>query len=185
MTWNEGTIARLVSTQTLAKKCLVLVDRCNWTGYECDVLAVTQDLRIIDVEVKVSRADLKADRRKDKWWRRGSWAWNEPRPEPTPRTWPPKVWKHYFAMPAAIWTDALFDALPSPASGVLLLDDAGLRVRCARRATPNKDATRLEPRQVLDIARLANLRMWDAYERVDQAEADARRCRLHAQGVAA
>lgn len=182
MKWTEGTIARLVGTQTLARRCLLLVDRCTWTGHECDVLAVTRDLRIIDVEVKVTRADLKADAAKDKWWLRGPWRWDQPRPEPTPRTWPPKVWKHYFAMPAAIWTDELLDALPSAASGVLLLDDAGLRVRCARRATPNKDATRLEPRQVIDIARLANLRMWDAYERADQARAEARRWRERAQG---
>ena len=37
-------------------------------------------------------------------------------------------------------------------------------VHCERRATPNKDAHRLTPAQAVDIARLANLRMWEAYK---------------------
>ena len=57
--WNEGLIARAISLQTLQRKCVVLVPNCNWTGHECDVLAVTTDLRIIDVEVKISRADFR------------------------------------------------------------------------------------------------------------------------------
>jgi hypothetical protein len=39
-----------------------------------------------------------------------------------------------------------------------------LAIECRRRTTPNKDACRLKPEHVMDIARLANLRMWDAYE---------------------
>jgi len=67
--WTEQSIARAIALQTLDRKCVVLVDNCSWTGHECDVLGVTRDLRIIDVEVKISRADLKADARKDKWWK--------------------------------------------------------------------------------------------------------------------
>ena len=33
-----------------------------------------------------------------------------------------------------------------------------------RRAKPNRDADRITEEQCLDIARLANLRMWRAYE---------------------
>jgi hypothetical protein len=161
--WTAAVIARHVATQTLAKKCVVLVDCCNWTGYECDVLAVTQDLRIIDIEVKISRADFKADAAKDKWWHR--MAWREAGP-PHHRQWPPKVWKHYVAMPADVWRDNLLDFMPSAASGLLLLTDRNGRVevRCERRSTPNRDAARISPAACIDIARLANLRMWDAYE---------------------
>ena len=121
--WSETKIARAISRQTLARKCVVLVDNCNWTGHECDVLAVTMDLRIIDVEVKISRSDLKADAHKDKWWIRLGWtSWLDgPPAPPRARDWPPKVWKHYYALPREIWDDALFDCLPSPKSGVLLL----------------------------------------------------------------
>jgi hypothetical protein len=174
--WSEGQITRAIAMQTLAKKCVVLVDRCNWTGYECDVLAVTTDLLIIDVEVKISRADFKADAAKDKWWHRPSWAWKEPRPPALHREWPPKVWKHYVAMPRELWTDALFDFMPSPKSGLLLVSEqrgsaTPVAVTCARRAVPNKDAGRLTPAQAVDIARLANLRMWDAYQRSGRLEA--------------
>lgn len=167
--WNEGAITRVIGQQTLNKKCMLLVDRCNWTGYECDVLGVTNDLRVIDIEVKISRADFKVDAKKDKWWHKDSW-WTEPvgEKERVHRDWPPKVWKHYYAMPADIWSDDLFSMAASPASGVLLVRErwsGRLDVECIRRSKPNKDATRLTPAQVIDIARLANLRMWDAYER--------------------
>jgi hypothetical protein len=182
MTWSEGKIARAIALQTLARKCVVLVDNCNWTGHECDVLAVTADLRIIDVEVKISRADLKADAKKDKWWRHLPYkeaeaqgidtrTWN-PWAHREPVEWPRKVWKHYYALPREIWNDMLFDALPTPRSGVLLLSEqrsstTPIAVHCIRRAQPNKDADRLKPEHVIDIARLANLRMWEAYRRGD------------------
>lgn len=176
MNWSEHAIARAIALQTLARKCVVLVDNCNWTGYECDVLAVTNDLRIIDVEVKISRADLKADAKKDKWWRRAcSWYPHEGPPSPDmPRQHPPKVWKHYYAMPKEIWRPELLECLPSSASGVILMREqrnstTPVVAEVVRRAMPAKDATRLKPEQVMDIARLANLRMWEAYKRRDEA----------------
>lgn len=165
--WSEHLIARAISLQTLDRKCVVLVDNCGWTGHECDVLGVTTDLRIIDVEVKISRADLKADAKKDKWWQRLGWGCEGPRQA---RRWPPKVWKHYYALPADLWDDALLAHLPSPASGVLLLRQNArgtvpVIVECRRRATPDRHAVRLTPEQAIDVARLANLRMWEAYAR--------------------
>lgn len=189
MKWNEGLIAGEIARQTLAKKCVVLVDRCNWTGYECDVLGVTTDLRIIDVEVKISRSDLKADARKDKWWHHWQGPYSTPLEERArrPRQWPRKVWKHYYALPADIWDDTLLDTLPSPASGVLLLSQKPgqfMHVQCVRRATPNRDADRLKPEQVMDIARLANLRMWDAYRTAEDARRDAEYWRQQGRGAA-
>lgn len=185
MKWNEGIIASLIARQTLARKCLLLVDRCNWTGAECDVLGVTMDLRVIDVEVKISRADLKADAKKDKWWKRVTWR-DEPGP-PQLRPHPPKVWKHYYALPAEIWKPELLAFLPSPASGVLLVRERGsvLEAYCERRATPNRDAARLSPASVIDIARLANLRMWDAYGSAEKAQREIRDLRQRVEGTAA
>lgn len=181
MIWNEQTIARAVALQTLARKCVVLADNCNWTGHECDVLAVTADMRVIDVEVKISRADFKADTKKEKWWQRAeNWHFGDgkyshrhdgpPAPDMR-RDWPQKVWKHYFAMPADIWTPDLEQHLPSKACGVLLLREMGgvVQVYSERRATPCRDAEKLTPAQVLDVARLANLRMWEAYSQRDKA----------------
>jgi len=182
--WNEARIASAIARQVLLRKCIVLVDRCNWTGYEADLLCVTQDLRLIDVEIKISRSDFAQDAKKDKWWHRNingayvqtpagrHWKWGEP----VHRDWPPKIWKHYFAMPADIWDDALFEKAPSPASGVLLLShgrtDSGVNVKVLRRATPNRDAGKVSAAAAIDIARLANLRMWNAYMQTLQAGRD-------------
>lgn len=164
MTWSEGVISRAVATGILAKKCLVLVDRCNWTGSECDVLAVTQNLRVIDVEIKISRADFKRDAAKDKWWQRHSWRRGQAEPEPTHRPWPRRVWKHYIVMPKDIWADDLLEFAPSPASGILLMHaPRSFAYDVKRAAKPNRDADTLKPEHVIEIARLANLRMWDAY----------------------
>ena len=177
MKWTEHGIARAVALQTLERKCVVLVDNCNWTGHECDILGVTTDLRIIDVEVKISRADLKADAGKDKWWHRQGWGLQGP---DKPNIHPRKVWKHYYAMPAEIWKPELLECLPSKASGVLLVREqrnstTPIAVECIRRATPAKDAHVLSPAAVMDIARLANLRMWEAYRRADVIQAEQRR----------
>lgn len=175
MTWSESSIARAISTQLLNKRCVVLVDNCNWTGYECDVLCVTTDLRIIDVEVKISRADLKADAKKDKWWRRdGSFLWHQegpPAPE-LPRAHPPRVWKHYYALPKSIWKPELLECLPSASSGVLLLhnlDDGLVGISCERRASPDRHADCLSPQQAIDVARLASIRMWEMGGKLEAA----------------
>jgi hypothetical protein len=191
--WSEHVIARAISSQLLDRKCTVLVDNCGWTGHECDVLAVTNDLRVIDVEVKISRADFKADAKKEKWWHRQFTGWSDPVDvrdnagrlvtkhsemlfDSTPMEWPQKVWKHYFALPKDIWHDDLLQFLPSQACGVLLLyrrrGSDQIWVECAHRAKPNKDAYRLQPAEVMDIARLANLRMWEAYRLRDAARSN-------------
>lgn len=175
--WSQAMIASALQRQTLQRRALVLVDDCNWTGYECDLLCVTQDLRIIDIEVKISRADFRADREKDKWWRHGFGSYNAEgkyvKPPAIHRPWPHKVWKHYYAMPAAIWKPEMRDEAGSPNSGILLLrcqDNGTIVVSCERRATPNKDANKITASDALDIARLANLRMWDAYRLVERME---------------
>lgn len=197
MKWTEHGIARAIALQVLSRKCVVLVDNCNWTGHECDVLAVTRDLRIIDIEVKISRADLKADADKGKWWQYltydkardlgmdvTNWSENERKVR---TDWPRKVWKHYYALPRNIWMPELSECLPSKASGVLLLSEqknsqTPIVVHCERRATPNKSAMPITAAAAIDIARLANLRMWEAYRRRDQAVEDMRR-RAETAGV--
>lgn len=181
MKWTEQTIGRALARQFFNRRHLVVLPNCTWPGHECDVLAVTQDLRLIDVEIKVSRSDLKADAKKDKWWRRDWPKWDaaagcyRPAKPDERREWPQKVWKHYYVLPRDLWDVALFDCLPSERSGVLLLDvqrhNGLLVVHCERRATPCKDADRLTPADAVDIARLASLRMWDAYEKLEKVSA--------------
>ncbi|VFR81104.1 hypothetical protein RAN3_2520 [plant metagenome] len=196
MIWSESNIARALALQFFNRKYLCVLPNCNWTGHECDLLAVTENLRIIDVEIKISRADLKADAKKEKWWHRehiGYWpevtemrhharldklmvhsVQRRARYKSTPKDWPSKVWKHYYALPKAIWTPDLLDALPNTNSGILLLEGGRpprssgfVDITCLRRATPNRDAKQIGPAAAVDIARLASLRMWSAYARAE------------------
>lgn len=184
--WSERMIARAIAMQTFRKKYLVMVPNCNWTGYEADLLAVTENLRLIDVEIKISRSDLKADAAKDKWVSRTFAGYGpEQRTERDGRlvsihrpalydelrlAWPRSIWKHYYAVPAEIWTESLFDCLGSPQSGVLLLSNGirGVDVKVARKATPNRDAQPVSAAVAVNLARLASLRMWEAYDRLER-----------------
>lgn len=186
MSWNENLIARALALQTFNRRSLVVVPNCNWTGYECDLLVVTPDLRIIDVEIKISRADLKADAKKYKWWESKFLGYGEEiaterfgyvtrhRPalyEKIKRQWPPKVWKHYYAMPADIWKPELLECV-GPNSGILLLKKqpeggAPIAAYVERQAKPNRDAEKISAAAAVDIARLASLRMWESFQSLE------------------
>ena len=174
--YDERMIGRHLVREIFHAK-LVVVPNCSWPGNECDLLAVTMDLRIVDVEIKISRADFKADAGKDKWWHRRPW-YQGAYPERERRLWPAKVWKHYYCMPADIWKADLEQFAGSPNSGILLVETykrghtEAMRVKVERRAKPQKDVTRLTAEQVVDLARLANLRMWDAYDETRRAYSD-------------
>lgn len=163
--WTEASMARAI-VRNLFHNAVLAVPCCGWTGHEADLLVVTKDLRLIDVEIKISRSDLKADLGKDKWWKYRPWSRRHLPAER--REWPDKVWKHYYVMPAAVWTSALTADIPAT-SGVLLADDNG-RLEVFRRATPCRDAKPIGAADAVDIARLASLRMWatmvalDAYK---------------------
>ena len=171
MNWSEQKIAAFMARWTFHRKCLVVVPNCSWTGHECDVLAITRDLRVIDIEIKISVSDLRADAAKDKWFH--SWDWKIDGPYTAnmmanrrPRRWPRKVWKHYYAVPADIWSPALAVSI-SRDSGVLLMHHnpaGGVFLKAWRGARPCRDAERIDAEDAVDIARLASLRMWDAFD---------------------
>lgn len=62
--WSERKIASFISTIFFKRDYLCVIDNCQFTGHECDMLGVTKDLRLIDIEIKISRSDLKADIKK-------------------------------------------------------------------------------------------------------------------------
>ena len=161
--WTEAIIAKGLAFKLLNRSVLI-VPNCNWTGHECDLLVIDKSMRIIDVEVKISRADLKADVLKNKWWVKRTWARrNVPGIDPI-RQWPDKVWKHYYALPKEIWEAKLLATLPE-ASGVILLAfdsrySGGLSVDVIRNAKPCKDAKAISPADAIDLARLTSLRLW-------------------------
>lgn len=174
MKWSERQIASFLARVTFAHKNLVMVPNCSWPGAECDLLVVTSNMRVIDVEIKVSRADLKADQHKEKWWHYLRWKpglSHDSRERRQRREWPANVWKHYYCLPAEIWTPELLPHM-APASGVLLIyelkhEPYGIHIRVERMAAPNRKAPTLDAEDAIDLARLASLRMWDALQTVD------------------
>jgi len=175
--WSEESIGRVLAWQVFDRKHLLILPNCQWAGDEADILVVTPNLRVIDVEIKISRADLKADARKEKWFERWDYRIDGPYRQDLsgrrPRQWPSNVWKHYYCLPLDIWKPELFECI-SPMSGVLTLQsasDGSPIVRCQRKATPNRKADRIDPEDAIDIARLASFRMWDAFKRLDEMRA--------------
>lgn len=157
---SEWSIAGALAQQFFTRGELVCPN-CMWTGHECDLLVVHHSLRLIDVEIKISRADLKADVEKEKWWRR-AYGWPAVGP-PQRLDWPQKIWKHYYVFPAEIWKDDLLDVLP-PRSGIIGYyerDGGFARVRPIRRVTCNRDAEPITAAQALQISRLVSVRYWN------------------------
>lgn len=164
--WTEFEIASTLAMDFFNKENLVVVDNCGWSGHEADILVVTRDLRLIDVEIKISRADLKADAQKNKWKHYGVWS-KAPMLPNGHVSHPHKIWKHYYALPEEIWKPELLECLPSVKSGVVLLrrdilknGKTFVRYTVVRRAVPFRDSLKLSTADVLNVARLASLRMW-------------------------
>jgi hypothetical protein len=188
--YTETNIVNALARHTF-KGALCVVPNTLWSGYEADVLVVTTKLQVFDVEVKISRTDLRADREKGKWraydsggeWVAGKWV----QPEPLTLEWPRNIHRHYYCCAEPIWRDDLLNAIPKN-SGVLTIRlwptssenmRAGLcHIEVKRRARSNPEAKPLELSQIVDIARLASLRMWNARLELD-------RQRAVAEGVAA
>lgn len=165
--WSEAIIAKGLAFKLLNRSVLI-VPNCGWTGHECDLLVIDKSMRIIDVEVKISRSDLKADPKKAKWWAGRPWS----RKAKGPRQWPDKVWKHYYALPKEIWDAKLLATLPEPSGVVLVSPDSrfsgGLLVDIIRHAKPCKEAKPISPADAIDLARLTSLRLWNSLTKEKQ-----------------
>lgn len=170
MKWTAREIARALAYQVFNRKHLIVLPNTYWPGSETDILLVRIDLRLMDVEIKISRSDLKADAGKGKWFDDPiSWPYGTGRPASTPRTHPRRIWKHYYCLPEAIWKDDLLADI-QPTSGIILMRDHGTKPGCylRRQPKPAKDAERITMGELADIARVQSQRMWDAYDEVDR-----------------
>lgn len=180
LNWTEKSIAAELALNHFKMRHLVTVPNCNWAGYEADLLVVTKALKVLDFEIKISRADFKADAKKGKWFERVDSGVDVPTVTydrmtgrrmrymnrqmiNVPKLHPRNIWKHYYVMPEEIYNESLDDLAASPASGILLLctsDGGRVRFREVRKAKANKEYQPITPAQTLDIARLASLRLW-------------------------
>lgn len=177
MKWTAREICRQLYIQAFHGKHLIICPNTYWPGSETDLLIVRCDLRLMEVEVKISRSDLKADKHKDKWfdaWEYGKgtpWLHPDQRPAPTPRTHPRRIWKHYYCMPEAVWKEGLESEI-QPTSGIILMRDHPNSPGCwlHRQAKPAKVTDRITPEELADIARMQSHKMWDAYGEIDRAK---------------
>lgn len=174
--WTEASISRALAYQLTASRSVLIVPNCGWTGHECDLLVVNPDLRITDIEVKISRADLLADPKKDKWYHHRPWSRQNGPGQREKREWPQKVWKHYYALPEAIWKPELEAQLPSKSGIILLRHDSrmqrshGISISILRKASPNKDAQPISAADAIDLARLTSLRLWTSLARPNNVD---------------
>ena len=127
--WSEKRIAYALASSYFKNRSILFLPNCIWTGSESDLLVVELSKKLIDVEIKISRADFKADAKKQKWWRYLTPAeklaqGREDEHFAQERTdWPGGVWKHIYVMPKAIWKDDLLQHMASDKSGVVLIDE--------------------------------------------------------------
>ena len=117
----------------------LVVPNVSWglgLRYEADILVCSKSGYITEVEIKVSRADLKRDASK-----KHQHSWHH-------------VNRLFFAMPKAMEADA--DLVPEGA-GILLVD--GFFCSVSRRAKSRK-AKPMPPDAITKLAMLGNLRVW-------------------------
>lgn len=167
MKWTAREIARALAYQVFNRRHLIVLPNTYWPGSETDLLLVRCDLRLMDVEIKISRSDLKADGGKDKWFDQPL-TWRDERPK-SPRSHPRRIWKHYYCMPEAIWKDDLLSVV-QPTSGIILMRDHPEHVGCYLKRQPKaaKGAEPISHEELCDIARVQSQRMWDAYDELDR-----------------
>lgn len=142
--FTESQISTAIGRYYLQGKHLIAVNNFYWTGYECDIFAITKGLRPIEFEIKTSRKDFLDDAKKAKWQR------------------PITVWKHYYIMPYHIYKADLLEALPHPNSGILLLTRIGDNIYISERkkAIANNNVKLVDAKQMVDICRLITARYW-------------------------
>lgn len=189
--WTAREIARSLYLQAFNMKHLVLLPNCYFPGSECDLLVVRNDLRMMEVEIKISRSDLKADATKDKWFDRPTrWDYGRERPAGVPLTHPKRIWKHYYCMPHELWKDDLAGYI-QPTSGVILMREFGAKPYCHihRQAKAAKVCDKIDLADLCQLARIATDRMWRAFDEVDsfrrQQELDAAKKRDREQSAIA
>jgi len=128
-------------------KCIV-VPNVSWgmVNHECDLLALTKSDVAHEIEIKVSKSDLKADKRKRH---------NHPGGKLIKYLW--------FAGPESL-EDAFVEYAPEKAGIILVYEDyaerPGMCYRVARHPKPNPMARKWTQEDRIRLARLGAMRYW-------------------------
>lgn len=124
--------------------------------HECDILVVRKSGYAIEVEIKVSKSDLKKDQEK----RHGHES--------------NKIKELYFAVPEKLLSDA-YQYVPSHA-GIIAVNDTpqGRYASFERVAAINKNARPMTEREMQNVARLGTMRIWGLKKKLATAPASVR-----------
>jgi hypothetical protein len=136
-------------------------------NYEIDIMVVTQSPYAYDIEIKVSAADLKRDRDKDKW--RYCLEQHYFR-------------KSYFAMPETM--SGYQDLVPAHA-GVILVSYNERRywydAKVVREPVVDNLAKKITEAELTQLGRLTMLRMWDLKHSVHRLVRECQEMRVEAK----
>ena len=144
----------------------IIIPNASWGlgVHECDLLAISVAGYATEIEIKISRADLRADVKKH----------HDHKSQ--------KIKFLYFAVPSELARDVLLDTniyekpahgwhgaqqrgLLPPQAGVLIVASTG-RVFCARKAAANSGAEPFDAKAWQKFARLMTLRYWDQHHTI-------------------
>ncbi|MBP7509387.1 MAG: MmcB family DNA repair protein [Prolixibacteraceae bacterium] len=126
--------------------------------HECDLLVVTKSGYLIEVEIKISKSDLKADMKK----------------EHNHHDHYNRVKELYFAMPENLAEDKeCIDLVPENA-GIILVSkwkpnwhkDLFVQARTIRKSKVNKAAGKLYDNEKYQLARLGTMRIWSLKKKI-------------------
>jgi hypothetical protein len=127
----------------------IIVPNISWgiNIHECDLLIIRKSGCGIEVEIKISKADLKKDGEK----RHGHFDYNN------------RIKELYFAIPEHLKDN--IDLIPERA-GILVLNkrlDYGYHIdlRILRKPKSNMKATKFTEKEILKIAHLGTMRIWN------------------------
>ena len=127
------------------RTCLV-VPNVSWglTNYECDIVVLTPASCLYEIEIKISKSDLIADKKK----RHGHYS--------------DIIKELYFAMPFRLLNNV--EHVPDRA-GILIVHESG-RVELKRKPELNKFARKLTEKERYQLARLGTMRIWRLKKRL-------------------
>jgi hypothetical protein len=138
-----------------------VVPNVSWgwgLGYEADLICVNPGGHAVEVEIKVSRSDLRADAKKNKWaaWRPG----NTEGAVFRRGTLDHRIWKFYYAVPQQLVADCLALEGGWPGAGILAVA-ADHTVTMVRRPMPITATRLVTPDELVKLGHLAAMRYWD------------------------
>lgn len=132
------------------RKCVV-VPNVYWgmnINHECDILAVTKSRCAHEIEIKISRADMKRDLEKKH--------------------------NHYDARIRCLWyagpkeLEATFLEFCPKDAGIILITEANNKkiVTITRKATPKRNANKFTEAEIAKLCALGLMRYWSNYEKI-------------------